>query len=201
MNRPKKRKLSPLVPVPEAVTEPDGAVEDEPAPAPVPQPPLPLPAVEEQESDEEEDDEMALETARRRALKAKKHLAIVERRWVKTAKTHFLSGDYSAWDAKSVVKRVVKRLQAADDALDVARLQFDYFKGLYLKKHKTYLAEQRLLADETLENAELVNAALKAEVAFVKPYQDGLPPGLFARNRSKWHVQEWVAQTLGLSHA
>ena len=81
---------------------------------------------------------MALRRSREEMAKAKHEYKKVERKWYKTAKTHF-SDTYSAWDDASVVKRVRARLQAADDELDAARTNYHVQRREYMA-YRTYLA-------------------------------------------------------------
>ena len=117
MNRAKKRKPSPLVPVPifaEDTPEPEEAC---PAPVPAPSPSPPPTAPEEPKQDTRDVPEIGLLWYR--VEKAKENFIKVQARWIKTAHTYLPEFDF--WGAaRSEIVRVHERLLQADKNLKEA---------------------------------------------------------------------------------
>ena len=122
MNRPKKRKLSPLVPGPifaEDTPEPEEAC---PAPAPAPSPSPPPTAPEEPKQDARCPSDIQI--LYYRVKQAEKNFIKVRRRWVKTARTYLPKLDCFG-SARSELVRVHERLlqvaHAPSRPVDAAR--------------------------------------------------------------------------------
>ena len=140
MNRPKKRKVSPLVPV--SVTEEEPEEEPSELPQPTPAPALvcrevaaSMAEVAEQASSVDRllDPVDIVDDQLEKIRCAELRLAQAERSWKKTKVTY---SDYTAhplFDCKSVMERDEERLLAADRQLGEARAQLAWHRQIYTR--------------------------------------------------------------------
>ena len=118
MNRPKKREISPLVPVPIVVEDTPEPEEACPAPAPAPSPSPPPTAREEPKQDTRDVPEIDL--LYYQAWKAEKNFIQVRRRWAKTGHTYLSTAHFFAEHPSELV-RTHERLLQADKIHDEAK--------------------------------------------------------------------------------
>ena len=152
MNRPKKRKVSPLVPV--SVTEEEPEEEPSELPQPTPAPALvcrevaaSMAEVAEQASSVDRllDPVDIVDDLLEKIRCAELRLAQAERSWEKTKVTY---SDYTAhplFDCKSVMERDEERLLAADRQLGEARAQLAWHRQIYTRYRTFFRLSERVL--------------------------------------------------------
>ena len=199
MNRAKKRKISPLVPTPVVAEEPES--EEEPTPAPAPKVAAPA----------------ALTRARpacKSLMKDAEHeYRKAERKWHKTAETHF-SNTYSQWSEPSIVARVRARLQKADDELDAARVEYHLHRRRYFA-HRTLMALEAAHSKQPREDLrsrmQLWDVKARAREVDLRALDNRwnepgervmeAQKGFFAANKEGPGAVDMVARQLGLAQA
>ena len=135
MNRPKKKKASPVEEVSEGEESEDDVPTNPASAEPEPEPLPPLPTASPEPVPEEAaqfGDDVALggvQRARARLNEADKRLKMIERRWEKKMHTYHLSGKYSTWDVQSAVARIEMRMYKADKELGEARALHVHKRG------------------------------------------------------------------------
>ena len=172
MNRPKKRKISPLVPVPivvEDTPEPEEACH---APVPAPSPSPPPTAREEPEQDTR--DASGVDLLFYRAKQAEKNFIQVQRRWAKTGRTYLSTAHFFAEHPSELV-RTHERLLQADKIHDEA-------KAIYILARRKWRLLQTFnviskRAKRSPENLALQNVALLAETRMLRFELHRLEPG------------------------
>ena len=149
MNRPKKKKASPVEEVSEGGKSEDDVPPNPASAEPEPEPLPPLPPASPEPVPEEAaqfGDDVALrgvQRARARLTEADKRLKVVERRWEKKMHTYHLSGKYSTWDVQSAVACIEMRLYEADKELGEARALHVHRRGRWLRWRSFYLLKKR----------------------------------------------------------
>jgi hypothetical protein len=205
-NRPKKRKVSPLVPAP--ATSEDTVETKEPSPPPSPErEPSPVaPARPAPKPRHLTIDKSGLALAREQMRDAEKEYQKVQRRWERKKLTYFDYDKYSPWAEVSVVQRIKARLQQADDDLDAARSDWVFRREVWLRL-RTHLRMTKL-KEENPGDKEIVSQWLTAGIRLTgiwppelwRPHVEELGPGHFAARRSV-AAADLVARELGLARA
>ena len=170
-NRPKKRKVSPLVPAP--ATSEDTVETKEPSPPPSPErEPSPVaPARPAPKPRHLTIDKSGLALAREQMRDAEKEYQKVQRRWERKKLTYFDYDKYSPWAEVSVVQRIKARLQQADDDLDAARSDWVFRREVWLRL-RTHLRMTKL-KEENPGDKEIVSQWLTAGIRLTGIF--GLP--------------------------
>ena len=172
MNRAKKRKPSPLVPVPifaEDTPEPEEAC---PAPVPAPSPSPPPTAREEPKQDTRDVSEIDLLFYR--AKQAEKDFIQVRRRWAKTGRTYLSTAHFFAEHPSELV-RTHERLLQADKLHDEAYSQLILAKREWRLTKTFNVISKR--AKRRPENIALEHAALLAKYRLLLFQSHRLKPG------------------------
>ena len=206
MNRAKKRKVSPLVPVPEVTEEIEE--EEEPEPLPEPDPPEPAldPSVEpldprDMERPDWPDCEQQMYDERAKA--ARHHADVVNARYRKTIHTYF--NTQRVWyQPPSVYERVMERLQHADDEMDEA---IESYKAcyrdasLFRKFVRRHLRWQRHPRSKKLERRAHRSEAKLRRFRVHREFAPWLGKPKRASGRDNSGVLDMIARKFGLVEA
>ena len=195
MNRPKKRKHSPLVPGP--IFEEDTSEPEEPCPAPAPAPsppPAPTTLEEPQQGTCCASEIKVLSYVKKQAAK---NFLKVRRRWVKTASTYVNNFDFVG-KARSEVVRAHERLLQADKIHDEA-----WSKYILAHREWSLLKTFNIVSKRARrrpENLALQNVALLAESRLLRFRLRRFEPG--SNVTSFWNPKDYaelVASECGLA--
>ena len=197
MNRAKKRKLSPLVPVPifaEDTPEPEEAC---PAPVPAPSPSPPPTAREEPKQDTRDVSE--IEILLYRAVQAKKDFIQVQRRWAKTGRTYLSTAHFFAEHPSELV-RTHERLLQADKLHDEAHSKYMLARRKWRLLQTFNTISKR--AKRSPENLALQNVALLAETRMLRFELHRLEPGSNVTNFwNPKNIMDVVCSEFGIAQA
>ena len=184
-------------------SESDGDSDDETDPlleAPQPPPPMPpaeaVEAVEPQGGAETSSLRKHMRLAKAATTKAKGLVAKKLRRWYKAKKTYIISGKYSHFDSRSIVKRVEQRLFKADCELAEARASVVQCRDSYLRL-RTLLALY-----EKMRVSEAVDPSMR--VFWERAKRRVLEPVEAPDTRDMWpgqrrNIWEWNEESYGLA--
>ena len=156
-NRAKKKKVTFAAPVEDEVSSAEGSEDDAPRPVPEPEPPAAAPVPN---APALTMDRAGLAVARKQMLAAEKHYQLIKRRWERKKSTYFNYDKYSPWAEQSVVKRIMSRLQQADDQLDAARAQWIFRRQVWLRL-RSWLALSKLKDAPILERLMWLRAGVR----------------------------------------
>ena len=200
MNKPKKKKISPLVPVPivvEDTPEPEEACH---APVPAPSPSPPPTAREEPEQDTR--DVSGVDLLFYRSKQAEKNFIQVQRRWAKTGRTYLSTAHFFAEHPSELV-RTHERLLEADKIHDEA-------KAIYILARRKFRLFQTLIkvsktAKRNPQDLALQNVATRAKIRWMEFQTRRMMESVYGSNVTSMfdptNYMEVVASKCGLAKA